>query len=103
MIHPITAEQMQRDYAKARRVFPKPERHVTAKDLARQFARDHGIPVRDFFGNSRAWEISHPRQDFWASLHLEVGIGYAAIGRMFKRDHTTVMHGVEASLRRASQ
>ena len=103
MIHPITAEQMQRDYAKALRVYPTPERHITAKDLARQFARDHGIPISVFFGKTRTRPVAWPRQDCMAMLRRKAGANVSTIGRIFGRDHTTVIHGIRASEQRSSR
>lgn len=102
MIQPITAEQMQQSYLSALYnmgcvVFTNAAQ-PTIKQQAIAFAEDRGIPLNDFFGTTRTWDVAHPRQEFWASLRPEHS--FPVIGRHFNRDHSTVQHGVEAYQRR---
>ena len=102
MIHPITAEQMQRDYLWAAHCNPSLTQGMTAKQEACEYAEHRGIEVRDFFGPARVQSVAHPRQDFMRKLRQR-GMTLSEIGRMFDRDHTTVKYGIRASERRASQ
>ena len=107
MFEPITAEQMQRDYAyayfrsggfdEAQMVPP------SARQLAVRFARRHRVALDEFFGKTRRHYVSHKRQDCMRMLRDETSLTFPQIGRIFGRDHTTVVHGVRASELRAAQ
>ncbi len=60
-----------------------------------ELVRSHfNIPLAALLGPGRPDTISVPRQIiFW--LAYQTGTHYAAIGRAFGRDHTTVMYGVK--------
>lgn len=52
-----------------------------------------GVPKADIMGQSRVAHIARARHLAYAKAR-EYGVSFAAIGRGFGRDHTTVMHGV---------
>lgn len=70
-------------------------------------ALEHGVMVEDLTGNSRAKEDAQARQDFmWKARQMTKADGsprfsFPQIGRFLNRDHTSVMHGVEAHAKRA--
>lgn len=71
--------------------------------MAVEFARQRNIPLSDFFGKTRTRPVAWPRQDCMAMLRRKTGANVSTIGRIFGRDHTTVIHGIRASEQRASQ
>jgi len=62
-------------------------RHVTRDDLC---------------GRGRTRAAASARQEIWWLLrhHPELNFSFADIGRLFDRDHTTIMAGVDAHERR---
>ena len=71
-----------------------------ARALIQQVARDHGLTVDDLMGRSQERRVAFPR---FVAMHklrqLEDDDGdpvfsYPQIGRMFGRDHTTVIDAV---------
>lgn len=108
MIEPITATQIQRDYALAAYMtgglIPAHTAGKTPREMAIEFASERGISLTDFFGKTRFREVSHPRQDCMRMLYAKTSLSMPAIGRVLGgRDHTTVLHGIRASERRAAQ
>jgi chromosomal replication initiation ATPase DnaA len=57
------------------------------------YSEKTGITVEDLKGKSQITEIVIPRQVYWHYLKRH-GFGPSQIGRMFKKDHATVIHGV---------
>lgn len=76
---------------------------ITPMDRARAKARAQGIRLSDWFGNTRFRSVAWPRQDFWRELYETTNLTLPQIGRLFGRDHSTVLHGIRASERRAAQ
>lgn len=107
MIEPITAEQMQANYLytlhKQGLVTIHKRPKTTARLMAERFAMERGIDQKQFFGTTRIHTVAHPRQDCMAMLYRETNLSMPQIGRIFKRDHTTVLHGINASNARADQ
>lgn len=95
--HPITAEQMRRDYMKASVAYVTP----SAREMAEMFAKEARIPQYRFFGKERTHSISHARQDCMRMIRDHTSLSLPQIGRIFNRDHTTVLHGIRASEKRA--
>lgn len=62
--------------------------------LVAQVAKRHGVTVAEIMGKSRQRHIAAARQDAMRQMLLEFGDAAAAVGRMFGRDHTTVLHAV---------
>jgi chromosomal replication initiation ATPase DnaA len=112
MIEPITAEHMRRDYLYALwcsggLVFSEDRgtsvmETACAKDMAWKFAKEAGIPPSDFFGTNRLRKVAWARQDCMRMLRDETNLSLPDIGRIFGRDHTTVLHGISASEKRAN-
>ena len=105
MMEPITATEMQQGYLSELYnmgcvVFTGAPK-ATIRERGISFAQDRGISISDFFGTTRIWDVSHPRQEFWASLRPKYS--FPQIGRAFRKDHTTIKSGIEAHERRAAQ
>jgi len=60
-------------------------------------ADDHGVTVEDIFGKRRHAPIARARQEAFTALRW-YGFSYPQIGRIFGRDHSTVIHGVRKVL-----
>ncbi|MEO9633084.1 MAG: helix-turn-helix domain-containing protein [Sulfitobacter sp.] len=99
MIEPITAKEMQQAYFWAAQCHPELARARNPEEYAADFARRHGIRLPDFFGKTRTHDVAHRRQECMAELRQQ-GFTLSRIARLFKRDHTTVQHGIEAVKRR---
>lgn len=69
---------------------PSEARQITNKVLKR-----HKLTMEQAFCRSRATFICECRHEVWFALAAN-GYGYAQIGRMFGRDHTSIMHGVKS-------
>lgn len=66
--------------------YPTPERIMQA--VANYFS----IPVDQMLSHSRSKDVAYPRQLAMYMIRLELGYSYPDIAKLFKRDHTTVMH-----------
>ncbi len=63
-------------------------------DIQAEVAREWGIRKRDIISPRRYRPYVVPRHiAMWLSYELTTA-SYSMIGRLFERDHTTVMHGV---------
>ncbi len=51
-------------------------------------------------GNCRARRLAWPRQEAYWRCYYEAGMSLMEIGRLFKRDHTTVLYGMRAHQKR---
>ena len=65
-----------------------------ALELAEQIAKTHGVSLDDMLGRCRRRPLSHARHELWARLYEEAIPTFAALGRVFERDHTTIRDGV---------
>lgn len=99
MIEPITAEQIESDFAIARyhmglRAARKSDRIILMT------ARKHEITVEQIKSMSRKREFAWPRQECMYRMRRETSLSLPQIGRIFDRDHTTVIHAIRAVERR---
>ena len=53
------------------------------------------ISVDQLYNGGRQKEYSEPRQLVWAIVNLYLGYTSVRIGRIYKKDHSTILHGVE--------
>lgn len=89
-----------REWERRRRgpVITRPELAEKAERMISKVCEATGSS-REWLTSSVRWhEVLLPRFAAFYVLHRQ-GVGYSAIGRAFRRDHTTVMNGV----RRAEQ
>jgi len=60
-------------------------------------ADDCGVSVADIMSDNRAYWVSHPRHEAMYEVFVQrPKLSYPEIGRLFCRDHTSVLHGVRA-------
>jgi chromosomal replication initiation ATPase DnaA len=57
-------------------------------------ALKHGLQREDLLGRQRFPRISRARQEAFYHFRRK-GWSYTEIGRLFDRDHSTIIHGVE--------
>lgn len=59
-----------------------------------------GVTVTELHSKNRQHRISHARQEAMALIYNNTRQSLPQIGRLFDLDHTTVLHGVSAVVRR---
>lgn len=69
-------------------ILPAPMRAIAMPILAK-----HGLTSQQAFCRYRAAFVVECRHEIWFAL-VANGYGYGQLGRIFKRDHTTVMHAI---------
>lgn len=62
-----------------------------------------GVRLLDLCGRQRGQNLDRARQELWWEIrnHPDRCYSYAEIARLFRRHHTTVLHGVLSHQRRA--
>lgn len=73
--------------------YPKTPRERRFVIIARH-AEAAGLTVADLIGPSRVSRVARARWAAMREIQLVFGDSYPMIGRLFKRDHTSVMHGI---------
>lgn len=68
---------------------------VTGKAVVEAVARCHGLDYEDLVGMRRSRAYAWPRQEAMYEVYRRCPhLSYPAIGKLFGRDHTTVLYGV---------
>ena len=65
-----------------------------SRKIAKSMARKYGTTVDAMFSRRRFPETVAARSEAWFVLYDHHGYSMARIGRIWGRDHTTIMHGV---------
>jgi hypothetical protein len=77
-----------------------PPGKLTITDIQRYVAQKYGLKRWDLISESRQVHIVGPRQvAMYLSFRL-LGRSLSEIGRIFRRDHTTVLHSIKQTKRR---
>lgn len=79
--------QANKDRCCAEIKLPKEARAIVSK-----IVKKHGLTIDEAFCYSRVQFLSDCRHEVWFAL-IANGFTYAETGRMFSRDHTSVLHG----------
>lgn len=66
-----------------------------SRKIAQKMAERYGTTVDEIFGRRRFPEVVEARFHVWSVLNRQHGYSTARIGRIWGRDHTTVMHGLK--------
>jgi len=82
--------------------YRSPEK-LTVRSIADRVARETGIAVADIVGPNRTLPAAHARQEVMRRAHRTGQFSMAQIGRELGRDHTTVIHGINAATQRICQ
>ncbi len=69
-------------------------RRVTPEQIRDLVARTYGLEVSVLTGKGRSRAVTRPRNLAMALCRRHTDASYAAIGKVFNRDHATVMYGV---------
>lgn len=77
-----------------------PREGPTVSDIQRTVEETYGLPPQSMCSKRRVKEISHPRQIAYYLSRKLTKKTYPALGRMFNRDHSTVVYGVQQARRR---
>lgn len=75
---------------------------VTVASIQREAADFFGIGLRDLLSDRRAPNVAGPRQVAMWLAKTHTSHSLPAIGRLFRRDHTTVQHAVRQVEKRAA-
>lgn len=70
-------------------------REMKVLAVAEDVSAQTGIPLAAITGQSRLRYVAHARQLCFFIAHRS-GFTLPEIGRVFSRDHTTVLHGIRA-------
>lgn len=65
-----------------------------SRKIASSMARRYGTTVDEIFGRRRFPEAVEARSHAWSILYRQHGYTMARIGRIWGRDHSTVLHGI---------
>jgi chromosomal replication initiation ATPase DnaA len=63
-------------------------------DLIARVAVAHGLTVADLLGPSHKRKLAYARWEAMAAIKAEFDDSLPMIGRLFNRDHTSVLHGL---------
>jgi chromosomal replication initiation ATPase DnaA len=79
----------------------KPEATAHAESIIEDVARAHGVAVADMLGVWRTPAMIAARAEAMAEIALQCpGLSYPAIGRIFRRDHSSIISAVKREVRR---
>jgi chromosomal replication initiation ATPase DnaA len=72
--------------------------------LLDEVCRRRAVTREEVCGRARTKAVAHARHEVWWHLrhHPNVSFSFKEIGRLFRRDHATVIHGVRAHQRRVT-
>lgn len=65
-----------------------------------EFAATRGLTLDELRGPDRGRIVAHARQDAMLLLSEATRLSKSQIGRLFNRDHTTVLYGLKAARER---
>lgn len=69
-------------------------------ELADRIAKQHDVTLLEMLGHTRGSGPSWARQALWSELYARGHWSYPRLGKLFDRNHRTIMAGVDAHLRR---
>lgn len=69
---------------------------MSMREIAAEVAAEHGMTTAELRQPTRAWHVSHVRQEAMRRMH-EAGYSYPRIGRLFGLHHSTVLEGVRSA------
>ena len=70
------------------------ERANRFEKVAKKIAHINNIPYEDFMSHSRKFELVRVRAMAFNILYMKQNAKLAEIGRLFKRHHSTIIHGI---------
>lgn len=73
------------------------------RQLIEDVAEEHDVTYKDIMSLRRDRKIAFARHDAMWRVHTQTKLSYPAIGRIFKRDHSTVISGIRGHISRMSR
>ena len=70
-------------------------RSVSPKQVVDTVAKYYNLTAKDLYGTSREKDIKNARQVAMYLMNDQLGLSTVKIGNEFKKDHTTIMHGIK--------
>ena len=70
-------------------------RSVSPKQVIDKVAKYYNLSSKDLYGESRIKDIKNARQVAMYLMNEQLGLSTVKIGNEFKKDHTTIMHGIK--------
>ena len=70
-------------------------KRLSPKQVIERVAKYYGLTAKDLLGTSRLKDIKNARQVAMFLLNEELNLSTVKIGLEFKKDHTTIMHGIK--------
>ena len=106
MIEPITSESMGSAYVAMQmqcghRLAGAIER-TTARRIVSQVSEAHHMTCKDLIGPCRTGLVSRARHEAMYRMRQELELSFSQIGRIFQRDHTSVIYGIHRHTERVS-
>lgn len=86
----MTLDEIRAEAGETPSIEPRGYLHALLEDAA----REAGVPIAVILGPVRARRVAWPRMRAMARAHLDYGFSLPTIGRVFRRDHTSVLHAV---------
>lgn len=80
-----------------------PRQAPTVAGIQRAVEETYGLPPKSMSGPRGPWEVSQPRQIAYYLSRKLTKKTYPALGRLFNRDHSTVVFGVQQVRRRIAR
>lgn len=68
--------------------------HLTSKKIIDKTSKFYQIPKEEILGRSRTKDINNARQVACYLMKYELKMSFPSIGRVFERDHSTIMNAV---------
>ena len=76
------------------------------QSLAERIAREHVITVAGLLGRSHSATLARARRELWSLVRGSLGYSLPELGRLFDRDHSTILVAIrkrEGELRRVNR
>lgn len=70
-------------------------RSISTKQVVDKVAKYYNLTSKDLYGESRVKDIKNARQIAMYLMNEQLGLSTVKIGNEFKKDHTTIMHGIK--------
>ena len=64
------------------------------KKIVNEVVKEHGIPFKILLSDRRSYPVIRARQECYWQLYTKTTMSMPAIGKVLKRDHTTVLYGI---------
>jgi chromosomal replication initiator protein len=74
--------------------------HPSVHEIQRLTAEAFGLSTEDMLSRSARWRLAHPRQVAMLIAHRRTPYSFPRLGRLFDRDHTTIITGIRSAQKR---